>query len=564
MRSLLAKGKWISLPRSMGTSGAADALRDRLQRALGEGFALKGRLGRGGFALVYEAVDERLKRRLAVKVLRAELDEAPGARERFRREAEAVAALRHPNIIPIYSVGEGEGLAFIVMPLIDGGSLADRLAREPRRSADEARRILREAAAGLVAAHRAGIVHRDIKPDNILLDGPDARVVLTDFGIAKALSGEAGRLTQTGAVIGTPHYMSPEQASGDRVIDHRSDLYSLGIVGYQMLAGAVPFNADTVAAVLLRHLTQAPASLASHRPDCPHDLAAAVMRCLAKAPEERFASADDLLRAIDLSGQRAPTRVARRSSGVAGLAALAPLRRFRLVIGAGLGVVGMLVLTDVVTRRVLLGPLGAIVVAITVAVEYGRLWMAGFTWRHVLMRERPTVARVASPLPLDAAELGPHSGVIQQARTDRAATLAVLQKFPAAERTRLGDVLPAVDALIARATDDARRLHVVERQLEPGSEEIARRLTETRGEAPTPGREQRVAVLERRLRAMTEMTGRRERLTGALAARLAAVVRIRFELERAVSTGLGHAPAEVVAALEEGRQLAQTIGGDDG
>lgn len=544
----------------MSTSDAADALRDRLQRALGEGFTLKDRLGHGGFALVYEAVDEQLKRRLAVKVLRVELDDAPGARERFRREAEAVAALRHPNIIPIYSVGEADGLAFFVMPLIEGGSLADRLAREPRQPAEEARRILREAAAGLAAAHRAGIVHRDIKPDNILLDGPDARVVLTDFGIAKALSGDAGRLTQTGAVIGTPHYMSPEQASGERAIDHRSDLYSLGIVGYQMLAGEVPFNAATVAAVLVRHLTQTPRPLQDRRPDCPPDLARAVMRCLAKAPEERFGAADDLVQALGAPGGTAPTRVARRSSGVAALAALAPLRRFRIVVGSGLGLIGIAILVDVLTQRVLFGPLGVIFTAFVVGAEYGRLWMAGFTWRDVIKRETPTVARVASPQPLDFAELGPHRESIQQARNDRAAMLAAIQKLPTVERKRLGEVLPTVDALVARAADDARRLVALERQLEPGAEEIARRLSDTRGEAPSPGREQRIAVLERRLQATTEMTGRRERLTAELATRLGAVTRIRFELERALATGTPDA-AGVSAALEEARVLAVTTGG---
>ena len=540
----------------MGTSDAADAVRDRLQLALGEGFALKGRLGQGGFAVVYEAADERLKRRLAVKVLRAELDDVPGARERFRREAEAVAALRHPNIIPIYSVGEAHGLAFFVMPLIEGGSLADRLAREPRQPVEATRRILREAAAGLAAAHRAGIVHRDIKPDNILLDGPDARVVLTDFGIAKALAADAGRLTQTGAVLGTPHYMSPEQASGERTIDHRSDLYSLGIVGYQMLVGEVPFNAATVAAVLVRHLTQAPPPLLSRRPDCPPDLARAVMRCLAKAPEERFAAADDLLRALDAAGGSAPTRVVRRSSGVAALAALAPLRRFRIVVGAGLALIAILVLVDVLTDHVLFGPLGVILVAFVVAAEYGRLWMAGFTWRDVVPRQTPTVARGASPQPLDFAELGPHRESIQQARNDRAAMLAAIQKLPTVERKRLGEVLPTVDALVARAADDARRLVALERQLEPGAEEIARRLSDTRGEAPSPGREQRIAVLERRLQGMQDLAKRRDRLSQELTTRLAGATELRFVLDQALSIGLDEGVAGVRAAVERARGLA--------
>lgn len=534
---------------------------ERLQRALGEGFRLGDRLGRGGFALVYAATDEHLKRRVAVKVLRPELDDVPGARERFRREAEAVAALRHPNIIPIYSVGEAEGLAYFVMPLIEGGSLTDRLVREPRLGVEEARRILHEAATGLAVAHRAGIVHRDIKPDNILLDGPERRAVLTDFGIAKAVGGDTGRLTQTGAVIGTPHYMSPEQASGERAIDHRSDIYSLGVVGYQMLAGEVPFNAATIAAVLVHHLTQAPAPLSARRPDCPADLAGVVMRCLAKTPEERFTTAENLLRALEVPSATGLTRTVRRSSGVRALAALAPIRRFRLVAGAGFGLVGALILLDLATHRALLGPIAAIVAAFVVAAEYGRLWMAGFTWRSIFSRMPPAVAQVASPQPLDSAELGPHRGSIHQARNDRAAMLAMIQGLPGVERKRLGDVLPAVDALIARATDDARRLFTLERQLEPGPEEIARRLADTRGEAPSPGREQRIAMLERRLQAMADIAARRERLAAELSARLGAVTRIRFALETVKSTGVTDGLSTMAGALEEARVLALTTAG---
>jgi tRNA A-37 threonylcarbamoyl transferase component Bud32 len=534
--------------------------RRRVQRALGEGYTLGERLGRGGFALVYAATDERLKRRVAVKILRAELLEVAGARERFRREAEAVAGMRHPHIIPIYAVGDAEGLAYFIMPLVEGGSLAEQLARQPRLDSAEARRILREAARGLAAAHRAGIIHRDIKPDNILLDGPERRVVLTDFGIAKALGGDTRGLTQTGTVIGTPHYMSPEQASGERAIDHRADLYSLGVVGYQMLAGQVPFNAQTIAAVLIQQITEGPPSVTRARPDCPPDLAHAVMRCLAKTPEERWASAEELERALAAADVDAPTRAVRRSSGVRALAALGPLRRFRLLTGVCLGGILALVLVDLVTHRVLLGPPGALVAAFLVAAEYGRLWTAGFTWRDVLARQNPALAAVASPQPLDSAELGPHRGTIQQARNDRAAMLALVQGLPGVERKQLGDLLPAIDALVARAAADARRLYALERQLEPGPEEIARRLADTRGEAPSPGREQRIAVLERRLQAMGDIAARRERLAVELTARLGAVSRARFELDRAIATGLGDGLPAVVAAREEARALALTTG----
>jgi tRNA A-37 threonylcarbamoyl transferase component Bud32 len=532
----------------------------RVQRALGEGFTVGERLGRGGFALVYAATDEHLKRRVAVKILRAELLEVAGARERFRREAEAVAGLRHPHIIPIYAVGDAEGLAYFIMPLVEGGSLAEQLARQPRIDTAEARRILGEAARGLAAAHRAGIIHRDIKPDNILLDGPERRVVLTDFGIAKALGGDTRGLTQTGAVIGTPHYMSPEQASGERAIDHRADLYSLGVVGYQMLAGQVPFNAHTVAAVLMQQIMEDPPSVTRARPDCPPELARAVMRCLAKTPEERWSSAEDLERALAVADVDAPTRAVRRSSGVRALAALGPLRRLRVLAGVCLGGILALILVDLVTHRVLFGPIGAIVAAFLIATEYGRVWMAGFTWRDVFARQTSALAAAASPQPLDSAELGPHRVTIQQARNDRAAMLALVQGLPGVERKQLGDLLPAIDALVAHAADDARRLYTLERQLEPGRDAIERRLADTRGEAPSPGREQRIAVLERRLQAMRDIAARRERVAAELSARLAAVSRVRFELDRAISTGLSDGWPAVVAAREEARALAQTTG----
>ncbi len=534
--------------------------RRRVQRALGDGYTLGDRLGRGGFALVYSATDEQLKRRVAVKILRAELLEVAGARERFRREAEAVAGLRHPHIIPIYAVGDAEGLAYFIMPHVEGGSLAEQLARQPRIDTAETRRILGEAARGLAAAHRAGIIHRDIKPDNILLDGPERRVVLTDFGIAKALGSDAQGLTQTGAVIGTPHYMSPEQASGERAIDHRADLYSLGVVGYQMLAGQVPFNAHTAAAVLMQQLMEDPPSVTRARPDCPPDLARAVMRCLEKEPEQRWSSAEELERALGPIALDPPTRALRRSSGIQALTALGPIRRLRLVAGVCLGGMLTLILVDLVTHRVLFGPIGAIVGGFIIATEYSRVWMAGFAWRDVFARQTSALAAVASPQPLDSAELGPHRGTIQQARNDRAAMLALVQGLPGVERKQLGDLLPAIDALVAHAADDARRLYTLERQLEPGRDEIERRLADTRGEAPSPGREQRIAVLERRLQAMRDIATRRERVAAELSARLGGVTRMRFELDRAIAMGLAEGLPAVAAALEDARALAHTTG----
>jgi serine/threonine-protein kinase len=421
--------------------------------------------------------------------------------------------------------------------------------------------VLREAAAALTAAHRAGVVHRDIKPDNILFDGPadDRRAVLTDFGIAKAMGGETPGLTQTGAVIGTPHYMSPEQASGERTIDHRSDLYSLGVVGYQMLTGRVPFDGPTVAAVLMQQIAHEAAPLTRVRPDCPPELARAIMRCLAKTPEERWASAEDLARALATEGDEPATRAVRRSSGVRAARLPDPVRHFRVVTGACVAGAIALVLIDVVMHRVLLGPLGVLIGAFIVSAQYGRLWIAGFTWRQVLT-PHPVASAVASPLPLDSAELGPHRGSIQQARNDRAAMLARIQGLSSAERKRLGDVLPAVDAVIARATEDARQLYTLERQLEPGPDEIGRRLTDTRAESASPGRAQRIAILERRLVALQDIAARRERLVADLTKRLAAAAELRFSLDQAVSAGLAEGLQAIGAAVGNARALAQETG----
>ena len=298
-----------------------DPLAQRLSQALGSSFTLEGEIGRGGMGVVYRARDERLKRGVAVKVLPPELAFREEIRIRFLREAETAARLSHPHIVPIHSVGEGpDGLVYFVMAYVDGESLAARLKRRERLPPEEARRIMMEMADALGAGHALGIIHRDVKPDNILLEGSRGRTVLTDFGIAKALTSTTGpgTLTATGVAIGTPHYMSPEQAAGDREIDGRSDIYSLGVVGYQMLAGELPFSAPTVPGLLLKQITEQAPNLQDKSPTCPDDLAACVMRSLEKEPEARWPTADALRRALE--SRTAPAYRPRRPS-VAGAGA---------------------------------------------------------------------------------------------------------------------------------------------------------------------------------------------------------------------------------------------------
>jgi serine/threonine protein kinase len=281
------------------TESSAKALPARLADALGDAYTIEGEIGRGGMGVVYRARDERLQRRVAIKVLPPELAFQQDIRERFTREAQTAARLSHPHIVPIHTVGEGQGLVYFVMGYVDGESVAARIRRRGPLPIEEVRRIMKETADALSAAHSLSVIHRDIKPDNILLEGTRGRVMVTDFGIAKALSSSGATLTGVGVAIGTPSFMSPEQAAGERDIDGRSDLYSLGVVGYQMLTGELPFNAPSVAGILMKQITEPAPDLRKRRPDTPEDLALTVARCLEKDPESRWPTADALRRALE-------------------------------------------------------------------------------------------------------------------------------------------------------------------------------------------------------------------------------------------------------------------------
>ena len=270
---------------------------ERLRAAVADRYRVERELGAGGMATVFLAEDLKHRRKVAIKVLRPELASVLGP-ERFVREIEIAARLQHPHILAMHDSGEAEGLLYYVMPFVEGESLAARIAREGPLPTDQALRILREVADALAYAHGRGLVHRDIKPDNILLSGHHALVA--DFGIARAVHDAAGadRLTATGMALGTPAYMAPEQASGEAT-DHRADLYALGAVAYEMFAGEPPFRGRTAQMVIAAHLTEAPAPLTRHRPALHPGLAAAVMRCLEKHPADRVQSAAELLQLLD-------------------------------------------------------------------------------------------------------------------------------------------------------------------------------------------------------------------------------------------------------------------------
>ena len=287
----------------------SDTLRDRAITAFGEGYELDAEIGRGGMGVVYRCRDVKLRRFVAIKVLPPDLAFRDEVRVRFLREAETAAQLNHPNIVPIFSVDERDGMVWFVMGLVDGESLGARLIREPRPPYVEVKRILREVADALSYAHARGIIHRDIKPDNILLDRLTGRPIVTDFGIARAIETDS-RLTVTGTAVGTPAYMSPEQAMGEGEIDGRSDLYSLAVVGYQMLAGELPFKASNTPAMLMKHLSDPLRPIRTVRPEVPPALASLIERTLAKKPHQRWRDAAEFRDALEtVSVSAAPEAV---------------------------------------------------------------------------------------------------------------------------------------------------------------------------------------------------------------------------------------------------------------
>ncbi len=403
-----------------------DELGAHVAKVLAPNYELEGEIGRGGMGIVYCAKDKRLKRNVAVKLLPPELAFRSDIRSRFLREAETAAQLSHPNIVPIYNVEERDNLVYFIMAFIAGDNLAKRLQDEGAMEPDEVRRILREVADALSYAHKRNVVHRDIKPDNILLDADSGRAMVTDFGIARALTDKNdSRLTATGMAIGTPAYMSPEQSAGDANIDGRSDLYSLGVVGYQMACGDLPFNAPNTPSMLVKHLSERPVPVEHRRIDLPPDLARIIMMLLEKDPDHRFPDAQSLV--VALSGGEIPVRALGshmptladeghynrgQPMGVMGRPSWTPantrmssgsrsavpspddlsrwdapaVRRFRKKLAPYIAVNAVLVPLSI------FGDGGFLFVtmfwSIGMAVSYSKLWQEGYNWRDVFRQPR--------------------------------------------------------------------------------------------------------------------------------------------------------------------------------
>jgi serine/threonine-protein kinase len=308
---------------------------ERLADALADRYRLERELGQGGMATVYLAQDLKHQRPVAIKVLRQELAASLGA-DRFLREVQIAAKLQHPHILTLIDSGEADGFLYYVMPFVDGETLRAKLAREGEFPVGDAVRILREVADALAYAHGQGVVHRDVKPENIMLSGRHALVM--DFGVAKAVSEATGRqsLTTVGVALGTPTYMSPEQATADPHVDHRADIYALGVMAYELLTGRPPFTGNTPQQVIAAHVTQAADPVSRHRA-MPAPLADLVMRCLEKKPADRPQSAQELLDRFEQlatpSGGMTPT----------GTAPYRVVRHFRIPLVAGAAAVALLV-----------------------------------------------------------------------------------------------------------------------------------------------------------------------------------------------------------------------------
>jgi serine/threonine-protein kinase len=276
-----------------------------LQAALAGEYSLQRELGRGGMGIVYLARDVQLDRDVAIKVLPSHLARHAASRERFLREARTAAGLSHPNIVPIHRVGEAGGFVFFVMSYVEGETLGERLRASGPLPPAEAARVLREVAWALAYAHGRGIVHRDVKPDNILLEGATGRALVTDFGIAHG-GADPGPDTDPGKIMGTAHFMSPEQAASEPV-DGRSDIYALGVVGYLTVSGRLPFEASNVPALLVKQATESPASVMRVAPGLPPALGAAIDRSLARDPGDRFPDGEAMAAALAPAPETRPT-----------------------------------------------------------------------------------------------------------------------------------------------------------------------------------------------------------------------------------------------------------------
>jgi serine/threonine-protein kinase len=507
------------------------------------------------------------------------------------------AQLSHPNIVPIFSVDEKSGIVYFVMAHVDGESLGERIEREPRPPLDFVRRVLRDVADALDYANRRGVIHRDIKPDNILLDRHGERPVVTDFGIARVAETQS-RLTVTGVAVGTPAYMSPEQAMGDRELDGRSDIYSLGVVGYRMIAGELPFRANSSASMMMKHISEHPVPLAAKRPDAPRELLEAVERALAKHPEDRWQDAGQLRDALDMlptasftgaspayapapvpvrvgNPQPVPRDKKKRKKKEDSLEVFAgkPLEeRIRIarrdVFIAGAGVTALAGFNALTWPMFFWTLFPAFFMGWSVVAKVGTLWSEGVPLREVFRSNRePRSAKgaiAADPSSLAPSDVlaGPHGPAVRRAAEDRAHIQMIVANLSKADRELVPDVLPTVDALAERIALLAGMLHRLDHDVTPGTlERLEARIAEVEREGPAAiDQERRLALLHRQQKTLTDLAERRARVSRQLESAGLAMENLRLDLLKLRSSGVQAAIHDVQNATQEARALSREIG----
>jgi serine/threonine-protein kinase len=460
------------------------------------------------------------------------------------------------------------------------------------------RRVLRDVADALDYAHRRGVVHRDIKPDNILLDQHGARPVVTDFGIARAAETQS-RLTVTGVAVGTPAYMSPEQAMGDRELDGRSDIYSLGIVGYRMLAGELPFRASSSAAMMLKHLSEHPVPLATLRADAPPALVAAIDHALAKRPEDRWQEAGALRDAIEtgttasFTGAQAVSppplpapvpvpmgnpqpvprerkRRKKREDSLETFAARPVDERIRIarrdVFVSSVGLVAFVGINAATWPMLWWTVFPVFFMGASVVGKVGSLWADGVRLRDIFNRNRPggptPPARIAAPLAPSDVLAGPHGPAVRRAAEDRAHIQMIVSNLAKADRELVPDVLPTVDALAERIASLAQMLHRLDQDVPTGTlERLDARIAEVEREGPAAvDQERRLSLLKRQRTTLADLAERRARVARQLESAGLALENLRLDLLKLRSSGVQAAIHDVQSATQEARALSREIG----
>ncbi len=595
----------------------------RVSRAVEPAYEIQGEIGRGGSGIVYRAMDRRLKRAVAIKILPPDLAFRSDTRDRFMREAETAAQLSHPNIVPIFSVDEREGLAWFVMSIVEGESLGDRVRTKGAMPVNDVRKMLREVADALGFAHERGVVHRDIKPDNILIDAHSGRAMVTDFGIARATTDGGSRLTATGTAIGTPAYMSPEQCAGDKNLDGRSDLYSLGAVAYYALTGQPVFDGPSTPAIMMKHVTETPEPMSRYRPGIPEDLDRIVTRLLQKDPADRFRNGSELIAALDgapvepaalrmqmptLGNFRLPpiapmapmwepipgfnSRMAARQAKFEARAArhqekrlaremkdvARPLpdriRAFRRHLVSYIGTTTFLFGINAVTSHQFWWAIfPAMGMMMGLMNEGGALWAAGARLSDVFGSSKPlpppAPENQALPQPTAAddsgmpAEVlnGSRGSIARQAVSDRRAIKDLVSRLGTNEKQMLPDVEGTLEALYQRIVELGRALHRLD--LEIGAEklpELDERIAQSEKSGANADADRRTRLLLRQREMLSSLLESRDKLSEQYESAGLLLQNLKLDLIRMRSSGLQAGIAGVTSVTQEARALSKEIG----